>query len=223
MLRVAQLLLALVAAAAGMPLPLASAEPLPPCLSARAEPLPALLLKAQPAPAELLARLVYAETQSTGFAEDERVYQAIAWGVMNRVRLGEASPPMRNRYGQGLSGVIFRKGQFNPAISARSPFSKEFRCPQHAESWRKALDAARIALQGRNNPFIQTDWERRHQLSLVVNFYYPRSSQARGPLAPWEQSRELRFIGEVAIGGSVLPAERIRLYRLTAPPRLSTP
>ncbi|MBK8508345.1 MAG: cell wall hydrolase [Candidatus Competibacteraceae bacterium] len=214
---------ALIAAAFLFPQP-TSAEPPPPCLTVRGgQTIQATVLQTRPAPEELLARLVYAETQSTGFAEDERVHQAIAWGVMNRVRLGDASLAMRNRYGHGLSGVIFRKGQFNPAVSARSPFSRDFLCPRQEASWRSALQAARIALEGRDNPFIQTDWERRHQLALVVNFYYPHSPQAREPVAPWERSRELSFIGEIAVGGSPLPAERIRLYRLATPPRLSNP
>ena len=97
----------------GLSLRAAAAEPPPPCLIARAgETVQATVSQTRPAPEELLARLVYAETQSTGFAEDERVHQAIAWGVMNRVRLGKASPALRSRYGHGLSGVIFRKGQF---------------------------------------------------------------------------------------------------------------
>lgn len=47
---------------------------------------------------ESLARLVYAEGLSTGFADDQLVYDAIAWGVMNRVRLGESSQSMRRTY-----------------------------------------------------------------------------------------------------------------------------
>lgn len=180
------------------------------------------VLKTQPSSSELLARLVYAESRSTGFSEDHRVYQGIAWGVMNRVRLGEASPALRQRYGQGVSGVIFQRGQFNPAVSPRSPFSRDFLCPQDQTSWGQATTAASLALRGEDNPFIQTDWERRHGLSLVVNFYYPRSIQARGPLPPWEGSRELRFIGEPMIGGAALSAERVRFYRLTTPPTLSS-
>ncbi|MEI2780996.1 MAG: hypothetical protein V9H25_06920 [Candidatus Competibacter sp.] len=87
-------------------------------------------------------------------------YQAIAWGVMNRVRLGEASSAMRRRYGDGVAGVIFRKGQFNPAVSPRSPFSRDFLCPQDSARWGLAMEAAQIALRGRDNPFIQTAWER---------------------------------------------------------------
>ncbi len=194
-------------------------ESLPACLTVGAqETIQEALAKTRPEPAALLARLVYAESRSTGFADDARMYRAIAWGVMNRVRLGEASSAMRRRYGDGVAGVIFRKGQFNPAVSSRSPFSRDFLCPQDSARWGLATEAAQTALRGRDNPFVQTDWEREHGLSLVVNFYYPGSSQARGPLALWEKDGGLRFIGEVAVGGAVLPAERVRFYRLATPP-----
>jgi hypothetical protein len=194
-------------------------EPLPPCLAISGQDtIPSAVLKTRPSSSELLARLVHAEARSTGFADDDRVYKAIAWSVMNRVRLGEASRALRRRHGDGVAGVIFRKGQFNPALSPRSPFSREFLCPRDTARWGWAMTAARTALRGAGNPFIQTAWERHHGLSLVVNFYYPRSVQARGPLPPWEGDRGLRFIGDVTIEGAVLPAERIRFYRLTTPP-----
>jgi hypothetical protein len=194
-------------------------ESLPACLTVGGrETIQSAVLNTRPDPAELLARLIYAESRSTGFADDAHVYRALAWGVMNRVRLGEASSAMRRRYGDGIAGVIFRKGQFNPAVSPRSPFSRDFLCPQDSARWGLAMEAAQIALRGRDNPFIQTAWEHRHGLSLVVNFYYPGSSQARGPLAPWEGDGGLRFIGAVAVGGTVLPAERVRFYRLATPP-----
>lgn len=197
----------------------AGGESLPACLVVGGQDtIRSTVLNTRPEPAELLGRLVYAESRSTGFADDGRVYQAIAWGVMNRVRLGEVSSAMRRRYGDGVAGVIFRKGQFNPAVSIRSPFSRDFLCPRDSARWGLAMEAAQTALRGRDNPFIQTAWERRHGLSLVVNFYYPGSSQARGPLAPWEGDGGLRFIGAVAIGGTVLPAERVRFYRLAPPP-----
>jgi len=167
---------------------------------------------------ELLARLVYAEALSTGFADDQLVYDAIAWGVMNRVRLGESSQSMRRAYGQGIQGVIFKKGQFNPAISKRSPFSKAFLCPDHAGHWSMAKAAAESAIKGVNNPFIQTSWEKRNNLSLVVNFYYPQSTQAKGTLAPWEGNKSLSFVGDILIDGELLSANRIRFYRLNFPP-----
>ena len=198
---------------------MAVAAELPVCVTRAADETPrAAVMNVQPGDEELLARLAYAEGRSTGFADDPRVYQGIAWGVMNRVRLSAVSARSRRQYGSGVAGVIFQPKQFNPAVSPRSAFSKDFLCPQHAARWRLALDAARAARRGRENPFIQTPWERQRGLSLVVNFYYPQSPQARGPLAPWEDSRALRFIGDVTIDGGVLSAERIRFYRLAPPP-----
>ena len=167
---------------------------------------------------ELLARLVFAEGLSTGFGDDPMVYEAIAWGVMNRVRLGEASPGMRRAYGRCISGVIFKKGQFNPAVSKKSPFSKAFLCPDDPRRWIMAKNAARIAIEGAGNPFIRTPWEKRHGLSLVVNFYYPRSVQAKGLAAPWEGSKSLQFIGDLSTDGKALSASRVRFYRLNLPP-----
>ncbi len=77
---------------------------------------------------EILTRLVYAEGISTGHGDNPVVYEAIAWGVMNRVRLGDVSPSKQRVYGRGIRGVIFKEGQFNPAVSRRSQFSREFLC-----------------------------------------------------------------------------------------------
>jgi hypothetical protein len=195
------------------------AADLPACLTrAAGETTHTAIMKTGSADQELLARLAYAEGRSTGFADDPRVYQGIAWGVMNRVRLSEISAAARRQYGSGIAGVVFQPRQFNPAVSLRSPFSKDFLCPQDPARWRLAVDAAGVALRGQNNPLIQTPWERRYGRSLVVNFYYPQSSQARGSLAPWEGSRALRFIGDPPPGSGLPPAERIRFYRLAQPP-----
>jgi hypothetical protein len=191
----------------------------PACLAREAgESTRAALMKVQPDDEELLARLAYAEASSTGFADDALVYQGIAWGVMNRVRLGQVSASSRRQYGSGVAGVVFQPQQFNPAVSLKSPFSRDFLCPRDSARWQLAIKAARLALQGQENPFIQTPWEQQHGLSLVVNFYYPRSSQARGPLAPWEGSRAMQFIGNPPPGVRLPPAERIRFYRLAQPP-----
>lgn len=191
----------------------------PACLAvADGEGIEAVVRRHAPSPLELLGRLAHAEGRSTGHPQDPLVYEAIAWGVMNRVRLAERSETMRRRYGDGLPGVIFRKGQFNPAVSPRSRFSRELLCPSDEGTWRLALAGAATALAGAANPFVETEWERRHGLSLVVNFYYPESVQARGPLAPWEDDPALRFVGDVRLPGGLLPASRIRFYRLAAPP-----
>jgi hypothetical protein len=125
---------------------------------------------------------------------------------------------MKRSFGSGIRGVIFKKGQFNPAVSPRSPFSRDFLCPKERTLWRLALDAAGKAMGGEKNPFIQIPWEQDHHLSLVVNFYYPKSVQATGPYPPWEGGGSLEFIGDVLIGDKLLPAEHIRFYRLARPP-----
>ena len=195
-----------------------SAAELPQCLErAPGQTTRSAMDKLHPDDEELLTRLVYAEASSTGFADDKRVYQGIAWGVMNRVRLSEISQSSSRQYGRGVSGVIFQPAQLNPAVSQRSPYSKEFLCPKDLTRWQFALGASRVALRGQDHPLIQTPWEQRYGLSLVVNFYYPMSSQAKGVFAPWEGSRSLLFIGEPSHPG-LPPAERIRFYRLTQPP-----
>jgi len=174
--------------------------------------------KAKLSPAELLARLVYAEALSTGIGDDPLVHEAIAWGVMNRVRLAERSESAKRSYGSGIRGVVFKKGQFNPAVSPRSPFSKDFLCPKERALWQMAVEAAGKAMAGERNPFIQTPWEQDNGLSLVVNFYYPKSIQADGIHAPWEGGGGLEFIGDIMIGDKMLPAEHVRFYRLARPP-----
>ncbi len=196
-----------------------SAADVPKCLSRDAsDSVEFVAAKAKLSQKELLARLVYAESLSTGFGDDPLVHESIAWGVMNRVRLAERSDSMKRSYGSGIPGVIFKKGQFNPAVSPMSPFSREFLCPKERALWRLALEAAGKAMAGEKNPFIQTPWEQEHQLSLVVNFYYPKSVQAKGPYPPWEEGGSLEFIGDVLIGDRLLPAEHIRFYRLARPP-----
>ncbi|HQG31269.1 MAG TPA: cell wall hydrolase [Deltaproteobacteria bacterium] len=202
-----------------LPLENAIAGELPACLHLGKSPTVRSVIEAgRIAEEEVLARLVYAESLSTGYADDQAVYEAIAWGVMNRVRLSRAFPSKARIYGSGIKGVIFKEGQFNPAVSKRSRFSKEFLCPSDKARWRMAELAALKALAGSGNPFIETPWEKEHGLSLVVGFYYPHSIQAKSPLAPWEKSRALKFIGDVKIGGTVLSSRKVRFYRLTSAP-----
>ena len=52
---------------------------------------------------------------------------------------------------------------------------------------------------------------------VYAEIYYPRSTQARGPLAPWEGSSGLSFIGEPG-SADLPPAGRVRFYRLERPP-----
>lgn len=198
--------------------PVAWAVDLPACLSRAPDQPTSAAVPSALTERELLARLVLAESVSTGFGEDALVHRAIAWGVMNRVRLAERSAAAARSYGRGVRGVVFQPSQFNPAVSVRSPFAAHFLCPSDAAGWALAWAAAGEALAGEGNPFVQTAWEQAHGVSLVVNFYYPGSVQARGPLAPWEGSTNLRFLGDLPFGGETLPASRVRFYRLSAAP-----
>jgi len=142
----------------------------PQCLSVEtSDSLEFVAAKAKLSQKELLARLVYAEALSTGFGDAPLMHEAIAWGVMNRVRLAERSESMKKSYGSGIRGVIFKKGQFNPAVSPKSTFSKDFLCPKERAIWRLSLEAAGKAMAGDRNPFIQTPWEQENNLSVVVN------------------------------------------------------
>ena len=123
-----------------------AASPLPECLvrASATEASQAVLARAGVvADEEILARLTYAEAISTGSPDDAAVYRMIAWGTMNRVRLAEASAQAAARYGRGVPGVVFKAGQFNPAVSTRSRFGAMFLCPQGAGRRRRRPSVAR--------------------------------------------------------------------------------
>ena len=99
--------------------------------------------------AEVFNRLVFAEGISTEAHYDpvckeqlDALYEAIAWGVMNRVRMSEASSALRRKFGQGVNGVIFKANQFKPSTSKKSKFTKVFLCPQRFEGWKNFWDRA---------------------------------------------------------------------------------
>jgi hypothetical protein len=174
------------------------------------------LLAVDPADAELLGRLVLAEATSTGFADDPAVHRAIAWGVMNRVRLAERSATAVRWYGRGVRGVVFQPSQFNPAISTRSRFSRLFLCPADAARWDLATAAAAEALGGSSGVAVaRTAAEQAAGLDGAVNFYYPSSEQARGPDAPWEG--DLPRV-TVTVDGVPLDPAKVVFYRLSRLP-----
>jgi hypothetical protein len=196
---------------------LAEAFALPACHPHPSGTAPRDILPATATDAEVLARLVHAEAISTGHPEDPLVHHGIAWGAMNRVRLAAVSATAARSYGVGVRGVVFKSGQFNPAVSTTSPFADLFLCPKDDAVWAISEAAAASALAGEGNPLIQTAWERERGLSLVVNFYYPQSVQARGPLAPWESGGQLTFIGDVPTTHGPIEAAKVRFYRLKSP------
>ncbi len=156
----------------------------PACFSQREE-----LLKVSDQ--EVLARLVFAEGLSTGCLgnadQDPAVFELLAYGVMNRVRLSERFEMFAKKYGSGVRGVVFQPKQFNPAVSSQSKYSRYFLCPfdvtrdseDQKRLWKLAWQAAgKAVLRPSDNPFLLTEWEKKKGLSLVTHFYYPKSVQA---------------------------------------------
>ena len=176
---------------------------------------------------ELLARLVYAEGISTNFAGDaecgawgETIFTAIAWGVMNRVRLAESQPRFRSAFGTGIQGVIFKKRQFNPAVSTRSPFSKLMLCPSSDQRfvnlWPLAVAAVRAPLdEPAANPFLFSAAEKSSGISRVTYFYYPKSVQATKDPPSWADPKAsgTRFVLDVTIAGQRVSNSCIHFFR----------
>ena len=135
---------------------------------------------------ELLARLVFAEGMSTGVGRvkecrEADVFSRIAQGVLSRVALAP-------KFGRGVRGVIFRKGQFNPAVSKRSRFSRAFLCPTewpgYVQYWSFALGAAAAGPEAR--------------FSGVTHFYYPKSEQATARPPGWADVRGKAYAPELS-------------------------
>ncbi len=182
--------------------------------------------------AELLTRLVFTEGISTNYKNTKvckhshtEIFEAIAWGVMNRVRLANASEKCKQKYGSGIKGVIFKTGQFNPSFSKHSRFAKLFLCPKlqkknWVELWATALAAAQKAISFPElNPFLQTEWEREHHISLVSHFYYPSSRQARGKRPMWVDTSKKKTtqIKNLSIDGRKVDDRCISFFRLEKP------
>ena len=178
-------------------------------------------------PRDLLARLVLAEGLSTNYSSHpdcrgvgEPIFQLIAFGVMNRVRLGEADKYWEKKFGKGIRGVIFKPSQFNPAVSKRSNFSKIFLCPSSVDNgevlWKEALAAADKSMkQPELNPFIQTLWEKKHNLSLVSHFYYPLSLQATSTPPSWAQTERhpKAWVKDMKVDNQSVPNRCIWFFR----------
>jgi hypothetical protein len=156
---------------------------------------------------EILTRLIFAEGISTNYFAHEdcrekgsHIFEAIAWGVMSRVRMSEHDKSWAHKYGKGIKGVIFKKNQFNPAISLKSRFHHLFMCPsldgQFKKHWQWAQAAANTAMNNSaHSPFIQSKWEKENSVSLVSHFYYPLSTQATKSYPDWaDRKKNRRYI-----------------------------
>ena len=176
----------------------------PICLeSSSAESVESKFLSLNVEDAELLARLTWAETESLlsgpkagACVKNFDVYaKAIAWVVRARVDLARRNARHRKLFGSGWYGVIFKKGQFNPAVSRKSAFQKLFICPQKSsrflKHWLQTQELADKVLDKHSlSPLVATRFEMSEGYSLVSHLYYPLSSQATSEPPAWV--RDLR-------------------------------
>ncbi|MGZ3797582.1 MAG: hypothetical protein ACXVB1_14520 [Pseudobdellovibrionaceae bacterium] len=147
---------------------------------------------------ELLARLIYSESLSTGYwkehcnakSEDD-IMTTIGWGIMNRVK-GKAKVNL-----DAYSDIIFGKSQFRTSFSSKktNPFAEAFLCPLKSEAYLKqtakktsAIDLYKKSQKIAND--IIVDYEKSgipKEYKGITNFFYPQSEffgEMRPPWAP---------------------------------------
>ncbi|WP_374029977.1 hypothetical protein [Bdellovibrio bacteriovorus] len=164
---------------------------------------------------ELLARLTFAEGISTNMEKCAKygasVYESIAWGVYSRVELAAKNPRYAQSFGKGYRGVIFKKAQFNPAVSKKSSYSKLFLCPTEHPKWKTywqhATSAAnKILVEGKKSPFTKAP----------THFYYPQSSQATQPPVAWADltkgKAQKAYLKGVKIDGNAFSNECVQFF-----------
>lgn len=199
---------------------------------------------------ELLARLIYAEGISTQFSrycesQGKAIFEAIGWGVVSRLRI-ELAKGLRTT----LRQEILAPGQYNPSTSLKSPFRKYFACPSIEDPkndfksyWNWARAAAEKAVKHpEQNPFLKTsckdlndkdyqrcltqqEWERKYEISLVTNFFYPRSTQA-GVVPPWAQVKDYHLVRGLVVNGTPLSEAStscIQFFRHQSAQAMGTP
>jgi hypothetical protein len=139
---------------------------------------------------DVFTRLVFTEGISAFEASEscqkksKNIFQLIAWGVWSRKELAP-------RFGKDLKGVIFKKGQFNPAVSLKSKYSDYFLCPEKYEKfntyWKEAEAAVKMVVNNSSlTPF----------KNPVTHFYYPKSRQATAKPPEWADIKSKNFVKE---------------------------
>lgn len=164
---------------------------------------------------EVLARLVFAEGISTNLKKcakyEGSIFSALAWGVQNRVALADANPRYARQFGLGLHGVIFKKAQFNPAVSKKSSYSRLFLCPTEHTQWKKFWELSKKAAdQALSTPHLNP------LPKSVTHFYYPQSSQATQPPVLWadlsKSAAQKAYMKDVKIGGTRYSNECLQFF-----------
>lgn len=134
---------------------------------------------------EVLARLIYSESLSTGYwkkrceaPSSEKLMEAIGWGILNRVELIKSHP---NPYTE----VIFKKNQFRTSFSSKkkNPFAIAFLCPNRAEDYLQGIsaDLSAVALYQQAQRVahqLVSEYQKKGiplRLRGITHFFYPRS------------------------------------------------
>lgn len=135
---------------------------------------------------EILARLIYSESLSSGYwnkkcqaKSGDDVMAAVGWGVMNRVK-GKMKTSL-----DAYSDVVFAKMQFRTSFSSKNdnPFAAAFLCPAKSQGYldqcsdkpsadklyRTAQDTAKKIIDEYEKSGIPTNYKG------VTNFFYPQS------------------------------------------------
>jgi hypothetical protein len=135
---------------------------------------------------ELLARLIYSESLSTGYwkeicnakSEDD-IMKTIGWGIMNRVK-GKAKLSL-----DAYSDIIFGKNQFRTSFSSKktNPFAEAFLCPLKSGGYlnQTTKKPTAINLYKKSQKIasdIITAYEKSgisDEYKGITNFFYPHS------------------------------------------------
>lgn len=173
---------------------------------------------------EVLARLVFAEGISTNMEKCGKygasLFESLAWGVQNRVALAAVDERYARQFGKGLHGVIFKRAQFNPAVSKKSSYSKLFLCPTEHPEWKKywslaAKAADKVVTTPGENPFLKAGPQKKGT-SGVTHFYYPQSTEATQPPVEWadlsKKQAQKAYVESVMIEGTRYSNECVQFF-----------
>lgn len=150
---------------------------------------------------ELLARLIYSESLSTGYWNDkctakseDDIMMTIGWGIMNRINQKARSSL------DAYSDVIFMKNQFRTSFSSKkiNPFAQAFLCPFKSDKYLNqtqkkptAADLYKKSQEIANS--IVTDYEKngiKAEYKSITNFFYPYSEYFGEMRPKWAANKD---------------------------------
>jgi hypothetical protein len=159
--------------------------------------------KANLSDAEVLARLIYSESLSSGYwrgrcssAADDALLTGIGWGILNRVKKAGG--------GDAVYNTVFAKNQFRTSFSSAqkevaglgkitNPFAVSFLCPLRAQTYldkgEKKTSADSLwnkteSIAGKILNTFKSDGIPAHYRG-ITNFFYPKSEFFGEMRPPW--------------------------------------